>query len=415
MRDYMGKIEVSEVGREVNPYLEIPRILRDGGGAVHFKNVRDSTISLVGNLCNRRENFLTALDVKEKELLTKINHAIEKPSTPEETSRGSCQQVIEDEVDLSKMPIPTYTSNDMGPYLTSGVFIASDPEYGLNMSFHRATPIAKDKLVARICQRNLYEFMQKADGGLDVAICIGLHPAILLSAAISPALGVSEMDIANTLTEFSVVKCKTNDLLVPASSEMVLEGKITDEKHVEGPFLDVTRTLDYVREEPVIEITKITHRRNPIYHAILPSLEEHQLLMGMPREPLIYNHVSRVCGCMDVSLTTGGCGWLHGVVSIDKKNPDDGRKAIDAAFNAHKSMKHLVIVDSDIDVHDTRAVEWSLATRFQGETDTYTRIGKGSSLDPSAGEDRMTSKIGLDATIPFGRDRKGFQEVRVGE
>jgi len=415
MRDYMGKIEVLEVEREVNPYLEIPWILREEAEAVHFKDVKNSNISLVGNLCNRRDKFSIALGVGGKELLTKINHAIENPSLPEETSRGACQEVIEDEVDLSKMPLPTYTSNDMGPYITSGVFIASDPRYGLNMSFHRATPIAKDKLVARICQRNLYEFMKQADGGLDVAICIGLHPAILLSAALSPAIGVSEMDIANTLTEFRVVKCKTNDLLVPADSEIVLEGKITDEKHVEGPFLDVTRTLDYVREEPVIEIKKITHKRNPIYHTILPSLEEHQLLMGMPREPLIYNHVSRVCECRDVSLTTGGCGWLHGVVSIDKKTPDDGRKAIDAAFNAHKSMKHLVIVDSDIDVHDSRAVEWSLATRFQGETDTYTRKEKGSSLDPSAGEDRMTSKIGLDATIPFGRDRRGFQEVRVGE
>jgi len=415
MREFMGKIEVTEDEREVDPYLEIPRILRDQEGSAHFKNVLNSNFSLVGNLCNRRNKFSTALGVEGRELLKKINHAIENPSTPEETSGGACQQVIADEVDLSKIPIPTYTRNDMGPYLTSGVFIASDPEYGLNMSFHRATPIAKDKLVARICQRNLYAFMERNEGELDVAICIGLHPAILLSAAISPDIGVSEMDIANTLCEYEVVKCKTNDLLIPASSEIVLEGKITEEKHNEGPFLDITRTLDYVRLEPVIEIKKITHRRNPIYHAILPSLEEHQLLMGMPKEPLIYNHVSRVCGCRDVSLTTGGCGWLHGVVSIDKKTPDDGRRAIDAVFNAHKSMKHLVIVDSDIDVHDIRAVEWSIATRFQGKTDTYTRQEKGSSLDPSAGEDCMTSKIGLDATIPFGRDRESFEEVRVGE
>jgi len=415
MRDYIKQIEVLDYTREADPRLEIPRILREEHKAFHFKNIKSSDYSLIGNICNSRSKFARALGVDKQELITKLNNALEYPTRPKQTSKGACQQVIEEEVDLTALPIPTYTSSDMGPYITSAVYITSDPEYGFNMSFHRASPISKNKLVARLCKRDLYEYLKRAGGELKVALCIGVHPAILLAAALSTQIEQSELDIANTLGEFRLVKCIRSDLLVPANSEIILEGKITRQRHTEGPFLDVTRTLDKVRKEPVIEIELITHRKNPIYHAILPSLREHQLLMGMPREPIIYNQVSRVCACRGVHLSSGGCGWLHGIVSIEKNKPDDAANAIRAAFRAHKSMKHLVLVDSDINVYDKGAVEWAIATRYQGDVDTHTFKEKGSSLDPSCGKDNMTTKIGLDATIPSKAEKKMFREVRVGE
>ena len=174
----------------------------------------------------------------------------------------------------------------------------------------------------------------------------------------------------------------------------------------EGPFIDLTGTLDFVRQQAVIEIDCVTHRRNPIYHALLPGRGEHKTLMGMPREPTIYSEVSRECDCRNVFITPGGNSWLHAVVQIEKHHPDDGLNAIDAAFRGHTSLKHVVVVDTDINLFDVSEVEWAIATRFQADRDLVVRSDQpSSSLDPSAthvpGGKTRTSKMGLDATIPW--------------
>ena len=151
-----------------------------------------------------------------------------------------------------------------------------------------------------------------------------------------------------------LVQCKTVDLQVPAETEFVLEGHITHQLTDEGPFLDLTETMDFVRQQPVIEITCITHRRDAIYQALLPGKLEHKLLMGMPKEPTIFAAVNEVCECRDVLITPGGTSWLHAVVSIVKRGPEDGRRAIEAAFKGHGSLKHVVVVDDDINIHDSR-------------------------------------------------------------
>jgi UbiD family decarboxylase len=416
LRDFLSQAKPIRVNREVDPYLEIASMLHEREDRViHFKKVADSSYSVVGNVCSSRDNFARALCTKKECLLNAVGDAMNKIEELEVLETGPCQEIVEDEVDLSTLPIPTYTSSDMGPYITAGVFIASDPEYGLNASFHRASPISKNKLVARICKRNLYTYLERAGGELPVAICIGLHPSILLAAAMPVDIGVFELGIANVLRKLELVKCQTNDLLVPAEAEIVLEGRITKERHAEGPFLDITRTYDLVRNEPVIEITHITHRKNPIYQALLPASREHELLMGMPREPVIYNAVNKVCSCKNVLLTHGGCSWLHGVVQIKKQNADDGRKAIEAALAAHPSMKHVVIVDEDINIYDIEEVEWAIATRFLGGKDMIMKHEQGSSLDPCVCEDRMTYKLGLDATIPFDMPKDAFKKAAVGK
>jgi UbiD family decarboxylase len=184
----------------------------------------------------------------------------------------------------------------------------------------------------------------------------------------------------------------------------------------EGPFPDLTETMDAVREQPVIEISAVTHREHPIYHGLLPGGLEHKLLMGMPREPTILAEVSRVACCTGVLITPGGASWLHAVVQIDKQGPDDGRRAIEAAFRGHGSLKHLVVVDTDVNIHDPGKVEWAIATRFQADKDLIILSGQpGSSLDPSGvhipGKKACTAKMGLDATIPWGRERAGFDKV----
>jgi UbiD family decarboxylase len=136
--------------------------------------------------------------------------------------------------------------------------------------------------------------------------------------------------------------------------------------------------------------------------------------MGMPREPTIFREVSKVCDCRDVSITPGGCSWLHAVVSIRKKGPEDGKKAIEAAFKGHASLKHVWVVDDDIDIHNPHEVEWAMATRFQGDKNMIIKKEKGSSLDPSSDlETRMTAKVGFDLTIPWGRDLKDFKKLEL--
>lgn len=183
--------------------------------------------------------------------------------------------------------------------------------------------------------------------------------------------------------------------------------------------MDLTETMDIVRQQPVVEIDLITHRRQPIFHALLPGGLEHRLLMGMPREPTIFAEVNKVVRCTGVAITPGGASWLHAVVQIDKRAPGDGRAAIEAAFRGHGSLKHVWVVDTDIDIFDPLAVEWAVATRFQADRDLVIMSAQpGSSLDPSGehvpGQKSRTAKMGLDCTIPWGKERSKFEKGQYG-
>src|SRR2546427_269337 len=199
-----------------------------------------------------------------------------------------------------------------------------------------------------------------------------------------------------------------------AEAEYVLEGRLIHEVHEEGPFVDAVRTYDRVRKEPILVVDRIYHRENPIFHIIVGGLDEHFMFMGMPREPVIYQAVSRaVPHVKAVRLTEGGCAWLHGVVSIRKQHQGDGKNAILAAFGAHTSMKQVVIVDEDIDVFDDRDVEWAIATRFQADRGLVVLHDvRGSSIDPSA-RDGFTSKMGIDATKPLAADPAMFDKATL--
>jgi len=274
----------------------------------------------------------------------------------------------------------------------------------------------KNHFAVRIVEdRGTDTALKKAGGELDIAICIGNSTAVLLAAATSLPKGVDELGMANALEKTELVKCKTVNLEVPKECEIVLEGRITKEKTSEGPFLDLTGTADKIRQQPIIEIKCITHREKPIYQTILAGRNEHKFLMGMPKEPTIFNEVNKVCECKDVYITPGGCSWLHAVVQIKKKNPDDGKKAIAATFEGHKSLKHCVIVDDDINIYDPHDVEWAIATRFQADKNAVILSKQpGSSLDPSGdlseGKKATTAKAGLDATVPFATTGKGFKK-----
>jgi 2,5-furandicarboxylate decarboxylase 1 len=177
--------------------------------------------------------------------------------------------------------------------------------------------------------------------------------------------------------------------------------------------VDLTGTYDIVRNEPVLIVKAITHRKDAIWQALLPGGLEHKLLMGMPREPTIYKKVNEVVRCLDVNVNPGGCSWLHAIVQIDKQSEQDGRRAIQAAFDGHRSCKHVFIVDKDIDIYNPLEVEWAMATRFQGDRNLLIKDREpGSSLDPSADpESHLTTKIGFDLTKPLSAARSQFEKA----
>jgi UbiD family decarboxylase len=386
---------------------------------VYFDNVKESVFPVVAGLVSSKELICRALGITKEQLLPKLSLAIEKPVEPALVKDAFCQEVIHtgEDVDLTKLPIMHYTDKDGGKYVASAVSIVKDPQTGhRNMCFHRLMLKDRNHFVVRIVEnRGTDSILKKAGGELDIAICVGNSTAVLLAAATSLPTGVDELGMANALEKTNLVKCKTVDIEVPADTEIVFEGKITSEKATEGPFLDLTGVVDRIRQQPVIKINCVTHRKNPIYQTILAGKNEHKFLMGMPKEPTIYNEVNKVCQCKDVYITPGGCSWLHAVVQIHKTHADDGRKAIFAAFEGHKSLKHIVVVDEDINIYDPHDVEWAISTRFQADKNLIVLSNQsGSSLDPSGdlseGKKATTAKAGIDATTPIQTTGKGFKK-----
>jgi 2,5-furandicarboxylate decarboxylase 1 len=411
--------QLVEIEEPTNPDLEMARIIyhHDGQPIVFEKPSGYPGWRVLAGVASDRKYFASALGVDVDDLIHKLASALANPVTPPVSGDAACQEVVELEGDLDRLPILRHFSFDGGRYITAGILIIDDPEYGRNVSFHRLLQLDKRRFAARVVEkRGTDSALRKSAGALPVAVCIGNALPVLLAASMSPAMGVDELAVANALIPTPVVACKSVPLYVPAECELVLEGHITHDTAPEGPFVDLTETTDFVRRGPIIEIECITHRRDPIYQALLPGRLEHKLLMGMPKEPTIFAAVNRVCRCTNVAITPGGASWLHAVIQIDKQGPRDGRAAIEAAFQGHGSLKHVVVVDADVNPYDPAEVEWAIATRFQADRDLVVMTDQpGSSLDPSGryepGKKARTAKMGLDATIAWGAERAAFEKV----
>ena len=367
-----------------------------------------------------RPRLCAALSIAPEDFIDLLGWAMDNPSEPKIVESGPVLENLQTQPRLTSLPIPHHWREDRGRYMSSSVIIA---EYGgiRNMSFHRQLLSDDSHLVARIVPRHLYSMTKEARAAgeaVNVAIINAPDPVVLLAAAMSFDTNLDELTIASALHEkvhggpLELVRLP-NGIHVPAKTEYAMWGRITTENDDEGPYVDITGTVDDVRQEPVIEIDGVTHRNNPIFHALIPAEAEHKTLMGLPRAPTIKSAVSEVCKCIDVHMTEGGGGWLAAVVKIRVEKEGDGKRAIQAALDGHRSMKMVTIVDEDIDITDPVRVEWAMMTRWQPDSDSIILSNqKGSSLDPSRLSDGNTSKIGIDATIPWGYDRSGFMSVQ---
>lgn len=423
LRDFLkNEKDVMEFNESLSTKYEIPLIMKkyDGGPILIFNNIKNySDFRIVAGICGTREKILKSINANKNNYYEKIINAINNPIKPK---IEEFHFDIEKE-DLTCLPVLTYYERDPGPYITAGVVIAKHPTKNFqNASIHRLLVLDKKRMAIRIVPRHLYSMYQEAKElgkDLEIAIAIGLHPAVLLGVNTSPKYGIDELWVANSLLDgkLKLTNCETVNIEIPIDSEIIIEGVIKKDELVdEGPFVDLTGNYDIIRKQPVIEINKIMMRKNPLYHAILPGGCEHKLLMGLPKEAKIYDSISKIIPeVKGVRLTMGGCCWFHAVISIKKQAEGDGKNAILAAFGSHPSLKHVVVVDDDIDIDNMSEIEWAIATRFQGDEDLIIiKKARGSSLDPSSDKERMiTCKVGIDATIPWDKPRERFLKAKI--
>ncbi|WP_458403106.1 UbiD family decarboxylase [Methanobrevibacter sp.] len=410
---------IIEITEELSSEFEVAKVLRQyPKDTVIVKNVKGFDMPVISGICNTRDKIAKSINCEVSEITEKIIEAMEKPVKVDKFTDFSEYDTLE--VDLDKIPILTHYKRDGGKYITAGVVFARDPETGIqNASIHRMMVLDNKRLVIRIVPRNLYTYFQKAQksgNDLDIAIAIGMDPAILLASTTSIPIDYDEMDVANAFKDGNLELIKCGDLNVP-QADIILEGKISvTETVAEGPFVDLTDTYDIIRDQPVINLETMHIKKDAVYHAIIPAGFEHKLLQGLPQEPRIYKSVKNAVPTVEnVVLTEGGCCWLHAVVSIRKQTEGDGKNAIMAALSAHPSLKHCVVVDTDVNVFDAEDVEYAISTRVKGDRDIMIVPNvRGSSLDPVAESDGTTTKIGVDATKSLKALEK-FERVSFGE
>lgn len=428
LREFLKQMEtrkeILHIKDEVSTRFEIPFIMKsfeNQGSVLMFENVKDYETKVVANVCGTRKRICAALNVDRDRLYRRLTEAWRSPRKPKIVEDGAVKEIVEN--DLSRIPVLTHFERDAGPYITSAVVYAKSIDGKVeNVSVHRLQVLDKKHLAIRLVPRHLFKLWQVAkESGkdLEVSISIGVPPAIMLAASSPVPFGVNEFEVANALmdNDLRLIKCENADAYVPAEAELVLEGKISATKEVaEGPFVDITGTYDIERKQPVVEVVGVMHRKDYVYQALLPSGAEHRLLMGLPHEVLIWDAVSRIVPKVyAVNLSVGGSGWLHAIISIEKQLDGDGKNALLAAFAAHPSLKHAVVVDSDIDVFNVSDVEWAIATRFQASEDLLViKNVRGSTLDSSADQETgLTTKMGVDATRPFTKPKEKFDRAKI--
>ncbi|CEP66492.1 UbiD decarboxylyase family [Moorella glycerini] len=429
LRQWLAELQqrgfLKHVNKEVDLHYELAAVGKkaDGQFALQFNNAGNSSIPVVTGIAGTREILALAMGVARDQVAERFAQAQANPVECVLVASGKApvKENVNYDVDLGSLPIPVHHEKDAGPYITAGVLVAKDPRTGIrNISIHRLQVLGPNRLGILILPRHLSHFFRAAEEAgrpLEVAIAIGLDPLLLLASQALTPPGFDEFTIAGALygQPLELVKCETVDLEVPAQAEIVLEGMLLPRvREMEGPFGEYPKYYGPASPKPVIELTAMTSRRNPIYQTIVPATMEHLLLGAIPREggllQVIKNAVPNVKG---VHLTPGGTCRYHAVITIDKQNEGEAKNAIFAAFSSSQEIKHVVVVDKDVDIFNPEDVEWAIATRCQAGRDVFiVERALGNKLDPSS-DNGLSDKMGIDATVPLDAEPGRFERIRI--
>ncbi len=419
--------------RQVSTKFELAGVVSklDGKEAILFEKVEGSKISVASNICGTPARFYRAISPDslpaastsiKAAIHQRVGKALSDVSGQAEKTE-SAEFYQNSSTNLNELPIVTHFEKDAGPFITASIVFARDQERGnQNSSTHRLLLLDDRRMAIRMVEgRHLHKcFTAAKDRGEDlkVAIAIGVHPAVSIAAAYQAAYGLDEMLIANALLDgkLSLARAKYSGLYVPDHAEIILEGRILKDVTQEEWMVEMLRTYDHKRKQPVFELEKIHFRNNAIYHDILPGYAEHRLLMGIPVEAKMYDQVkSVVASTQAVHLTDGGSNWLAAVIQIKKKLEGEPKNALLAAFAAHPSLKMATVVDDDIDPTDPVAVEYAVTSRCQADRGfIIIPNAKGSSLDPSSDQTNLlTTKVGIDATATILKPKERFEIAKI--
>jgi 2,5-furandicarboxylate decarboxylase 1 len=422
--------ELRRIRKPVDTKYEIAAYIRKTsdikGPALLFENVNGSEIPVLGGAFATRKRGLLALEASEKEYAEKFHHALEHLMPPRKISSGPCKEVVlkSEDADLSRFPIPIFSQNDSGPFITAGLVISKDPESARsNTSIYRLQVQGARRMGVKAQQ--LHRQLRKAEAkgeALPVAIAIGTDPVLMLASQWDAPYGVDELELAGALRgePVEVVRAETVDLMVPATAEIVIEGYIQPQiREIEGPFGEVGGYSTPQFPKPVIQVTAITHRKDPIFQAALtgmPTTENH-ILRQIPMEATYYWELKkRHPGVTAVHFPAAGAILFLVIIAVKQTYLYEARNAIASMF-ATRRNKIIIVVDDDVDIYDMEKVMWAVATRSRPEEDVvvFPRLST-SGMDPSAfrleGTDSFwNSGLGIDATKPYGQPFPDVVEI----
>ena len=436
--------ELKRITAEVDPNLEITEIadrcLRNGGPALLFENPKGSSVPLLANLFGNTKRIALAMGQQDLEGLRDVGRLLaflKEPSPPKGwrdlwqslpsyknvlnmppavRKTAPCQEVViaEEDVDLGFLPIQTCWPGDAGPLVTWPLVITRGPEKDRqNLGIYRMQKIGPNKLIMRWLSHrggalDFKEWQDKFPGeGFPVSIAIGADPATVLATVTPVPDTLSEYAFAGLLrnSKTEVVKSLTNDLQVPASAEIVLEGVIeADEMADEGPYGDHTGYYNEVERFPVFTIKRITHRRDPIYHSTYTGRPpDEPAMLGVALNevfvPLLQKQFPEI---VDFYLPPEGCSYRMAIVSMKKQYPGHAKRVMMGVWSFLRQFmytKFVVVVDEDINIRHWEDVIWAITTRMDPIRDTVmidnTPIDHLDFASPVAG---LGSKMGLDAT-----------------
>ncbi|WP_026476202.1 UbiD family decarboxylase [Alkaliphilus transvaalensis] len=424
--DQLNKIEeLQQCNVEVDPKYELGAVLKyfNNEKPILFNKVKGYNMPVVGGLFGNREIYYKMMQTNQEERLFKFMEAIANPQPVKRLSDGPVKEnIITRNIDLQRiLPIPTFHGGDSSSFITAGIVVVKDPDTGKNHTSVRRLQINRGNemsiLVASPLANSQYRIKEAQNKPLEVAIILGYDYEFLLASQISSeTYGVDKYEVDSALRgePLELVKCHTVDLEVPAYSEIVIEGVMPPHKReIEGPFGELMGYYGAIAPHPVVEVSCIMHRNNPIFQTAFPCREEH-LSNGLIREVELFTTLQKLVKVKDVNVTVSGGCRFHAIASIEKQKDGDGKTAIIGALASSKDVKHVVIVDEDVDIYSHDDIEWAIASRVQASKDlVIIPDGLGSGLEPSHLMRGVTDKLGIDATKPLGEMRKQFERAII--
>ena len=402
---------------------DIAESLEGNAKAVLFERAGKEGASLAGNVMGARSRIARAFGVAPGELLAEVLRRLQTAPRIVEVPRQAApaQEVVleGDKADLTALPVHLQHGMDGGPYISASIDFALDPSsgwtnVGVRRLMLRGRREAGVDLNSPSDLRALYEAAAKQGKRLPVAFVVGSHPVDYVAAVMR--LPVDELGLVASLRDapLPVVKCVSSDIRVPADAEWVLEGYLDERGHVEaeGPYGEFLGYYGAVKQNPVFHLAAITRRRDALFQTAtiggknLGRTDTAQL-NALRTEVMVWRALEtavREVRSVYVTPSSGGMYTLR--IAMRQRVPGEARNAIAAAFGCLANVKHVFVVDPDIDIFSDEQMDWALATRFQADRDLVVQSGfRTLPLDPSLRGARTGAKAGFDLTLPFGEAR----------